>query len=56
MSRVHNFSAGPAALPLAVLQQAQEELLEWRGEGASVMEVSHRGKAFIDCAAEAERR
>lgn len=54
MSRVHNFSAGPAALPLAVLQQAQAELLEWRGEGASVMEVSHRGKAFIDCAAEAE--
>jgi len=55
MSRVHNFSAGPAALPEAVLRQAQAELLEWGGEGASVMEVSHRGKAFIDCAAEAER-
>lgn len=55
MSRVHNFSAGPAALPEAVLRQAQAELLEWGGTGASVMEVSHRGQAFIDCAAEAER-
>lgn len=55
MSRVHNFSAGPAALPEAVLRQAQEELLDWHGQGASVMELSHRGKAFIDIAAEAER-
>ena len=54
MSRAHNFSAGPAALPEAVLRQVQEEMLEWKGERASVMEVSHRGQAFIDCAAEAE--
>jgi phosphoserine aminotransferase len=55
MSRAFNFSAGPAALPEPVLEQARDELLEWRGERASVMEVSHRGQAFIDCAAEAER-
>ena len=55
MSRAFNFSAGPAALPAAVLEQVQHELLEWQGERASVMEVSHRGQAFIDCAAEAER-
>ena len=55
MSRAFNFSAGPAALPEPVLAQVQAELLEWKGERASVMEVSHRGQAFIDCAAEAER-
>ena len=55
MSRAFNFSAGPAALPADVLVQVQNELLEWKGERASVMEVSHRGQAFIDCAAEAER-
>lgn len=55
MSRAYNFSAGPAALPEPVLQQARDELLEWRGERASVMEVSHRGKAFVDCAAQSER-
>ncbi|HLU12961.1 MAG TPA: 3-phosphoserine/phosphohydroxythreonine transaminase [Arenimonas sp.] len=55
MSRAFNFSAGPAALPESVLRQVQAELLEWRGERASVMEVSHRGKAFVECAAEAER-
>jgi phosphoserine aminotransferase len=55
MSRAFNFSAGPAALPAAVLSQVQAEMLEWKGERASVMEVSHRGQAFIDCAAEAER-
>ena len=55
MSRAFNFSAGPAALPVAVLAQVQAEMLEWKGERASVMEVSHRGQAFIDCAAEAER-
>jgi phosphoserine aminotransferase len=54
MSRAFNFSAGPAALPESVLRQAQAELLEWGGERASVMEVSHRGQAFIDCAAQAE--
>ena len=55
MSRAFNFSAGPAALPAAVLSRVQDEMLEWKGERASVMEVSHRGQAFIDCAAEAER-
>jgi len=54
MSRAFNFSAGPAALPVAVLEQVRDELLDWRGEGASVMELSHRGQAFIDCAAAAE--
>jgi len=52
--RVFNFSAGPAVLPLEVLEQAQAELTDWKGSGMSVMEVSHRGKAFIACAAEAE--
>ena len=52
--RAFNFSAGPAALPEPVLVQARDELLEWGGERASVMEVSHRGKAFIACAAQAE--
>jgi phosphoserine aminotransferase len=55
MSRVYNFSAGPAGLPEVVLRQAQAELLEWGGVGASVMEISHRGKHFIELAAEAER-
>jgi len=55
MSRAFNFSAGPAALPEAVLQQAREELLEWRDERASVMEISHRGKGFVALAEEAER-
>ncbi|MBS0431046.1 MAG: 3-phosphoserine/phosphohydroxythreonine transaminase [Proteobacteria bacterium] len=49
-----NFSAGPAALPEAVLRQAQEELPEWGGARASVMEVSHRGKAFVAMAQQAE--
>jgi phosphoserine aminotransferase len=47
MTRVHNFSAGPAALPLEVLQQAADEMLDWHGSGMSVMEMSHRGKEFI---------
>ena len=54
MSRAFNFSAGPATLPESVLLQVQQELLEWQDERASVMEVSHRGKAFVDCAAQAE--
>lgn len=45
-TRVHNFNAGPAALPLPVLQRAQAELLEYGGQGMSVMEMSHRSKAF----------
>jgi phosphoserine aminotransferase len=52
--RVFNFAAGPATLPLEVLEQAREELTDWQGSGMSVMEVSHRGKAFIACAEEAE--
>ncbi|MEJ2309415.1 MAG: 3-phosphoserine/phosphohydroxythreonine transaminase [Gammaproteobacteria bacterium] len=54
MARVFNFSAGPAALPEAVLEKAQKELLEWNGSGMSVMEMSHRGKAFMGIAARAE--
>ena len=48
MSRVYNFSAGPSAFPESVLQQAQQEMLEWRDSGMSVMEMSHRGKHFSD--------
>jgi len=55
MSRIYNFSAGPAALPEAVLKQVQAEMLEWNGAGASVMEVSHRGKPFMQTAAQAEQ-
>lgn len=55
MPRVYNFSAGPAILPEAVLKQAQEELLDWHGAGASIMEMSHRGKEFVSVAAEAEQ-
>jgi phosphoserine aminotransferase len=54
MTRVFNFSAGPAALPEPVLRQAAEEMLDWHGSGMSVMEMSHRGKEFIAIAAEAE--
>lgn len=54
MARVINFSAGPAVLPLEVLQQAQAELIDWQGLGMSVMEISHRSKAFIKVAEQAE--
>jgi len=54
MTRVYNFSAGPAALPEEVLTQARDELLDWHGAGMSVMEMSHRGKEFMSIAAEAE--
>jgi phosphoserine aminotransferase len=54
VSRVWNFSAGPAALPQVVLERAQREMLDWNGSGASVMEQSHRGKRFIDMAAQTE--
>lgn len=50
----YNFSAGPAVLPKAVLQQARDELLDWHDCGMSVMEMSHRGKQFMDIAARAE--
>jgi len=54
MSRVINFSAGPAALPLEVLEQAKAELPDWQGSGMSVMEISHRSKAFLAVAKQAE--
>ncbi|MDP7297299.1 MAG: aminotransferase class V-fold PLP-dependent enzyme, partial [Gammaproteobacteria bacterium] len=54
MSRVTNFSAGPAALPLEVLEQARAEIPDWQDSGMSVMEVSHRSKAFIAIAETAE--
>lgn len=54
MSRVYNFSAGPAALPEEVLLQARDEMLDWKGSGMSVMEMSHRGKEFSSIAEEAE--
>ena len=54
MTRVFNFSAGPAALPEPVLRQAAAEMLDWHGSGMSVMEMSHRGKEFISIANEAE--
>jgi phosphoserine aminotransferase len=46
MARAFNFSAGPAVMPEAVLQQAAAEMLDWQGSGMSVMEMSHRGKEF----------
>ena len=54
MSRVFNFSAGPAALPLEVLEKIRNDLPDWQGTGMSVMEVSHRGKEFMELAARAE--
>ena len=54
MERIFNFSAGPAALPQAVLEQARDELVNWRGCGMSVMEMSHRGKEYMAIQAEAE--
>ncbi|HKW57799.1 MAG TPA: 3-phosphoserine/phosphohydroxythreonine transaminase [Candidatus Acidoferrum sp.] len=58
VKRVHNFNAGPGALPLPVLERIQEELLDWRGSGMSVMEMSHRSPEFesINAAAEAGLR
>jgi len=55
MSRIYNFSAGPAVLPEPVLRQAAEEMLDWQGSGMSVMEMSHRGKEFVGIAAQAEQ-
>ena len=54
MSRVFNFSAGPAALPTEVLERASEEMLDYQGTGMSVMEMSHRSPAFIEIAERAE--
>ena len=55
MSRVYNFSAGPAVLPEEVLKEAAEEMLDYRGTGMSVMEMSHRSKAFQGIIDEAEQ-
>ena len=54
MSRVYNFSAGPAALPLEVLETIRNDIPDWLGLGMSVMEVSHRGKEFVALAARCE--
>ena len=54
MSRVYNFSAGPAVLPEEVLKEAADEMLDYRGTGMSVMEMSHRSKAFETIIQEAE--
>ena len=54
--RVANFNAGPGALPLAVLERIREELLDWRGSGMSVMEMSHRSPEFESINADAEAR
>ncbi|RUP28893.1 MAG: 3-phosphoserine/phosphohydroxythreonine transaminase [Curvibacter sp.] len=54
MTRPYNFSAGPAAIPEEVLQQAAAEMLDWHGSGMSVMEMSHRGKEFISIYEQAE--
>jgi phosphoserine aminotransferase len=55
MSRVVNFSAGPAMLPAEVLARAGDEMLDWQGCGTSVMEMSHRGKEFMSIAAQTEQ-
>ncbi|MDH3979824.1 MAG: 3-phosphoserine/phosphohydroxythreonine transaminase, partial [Gammaproteobacteria bacterium] len=54
MSAIYNFSAGPAMLPAAVMQQAREEFLDWHGVGMSVMEMSHRSKEYLSIATRAE--
>ncbi|MGX8686603.1 MAG: 3-phosphoserine/phosphohydroxythreonine transaminase [bacterium] len=54
MARVYNFSAGPAMLPVEVLQEAADEMLDYRGSGMSVMEMSHRGKIYDGIIKEAE--
>ncbi|CAG0990956.1 phosphoserine aminotransferase [Methylophilaceae bacterium] len=54
MTQIYNFSAGPAVLPKDVLAQARDEMMDWHGSGMSVMEMSHRGKEFMQIADEAE--
>lgn len=54
MTRFANFCAGPASMPTAVLEKAQNEMLDWRGTGASVMEISHRSADYIEIASKAE--
>ena len=55
MSRVYNFSAGPAMLPEEVIKRAAAEMMDWNGSGMSVMEMSHRGKEFMSIADRAEQ-
>jgi len=55
MARVYNFSAGPAVLPEEVLREAAEEMLDYKGTGMSVMEMSHRSKAFEGIIGDAEK-
>src|SRR5690606_64375 len=55
MTRAYNFCAGPAALPEAVLKQAQAEMLDFQGRGLSVMEMSHRSDAYMAIAKKAEQ-
>ena len=55
MSRVHNFSAGPAVLPPEVLQQVRDDIPSWKNSGMTVMEVSHRGKDFTETAEKADQ-
>ncbi len=56
MNRIHNFSAGPAILPLEVLQKAQEEFVDYKGSGTSIMEKSHRGADYLEVDAHARAR
>ena len=56
MKRVHNFSAGPAVLPLEVLEKAQAELVDYQGTGTSIMEKSHRGPEYTEVDAQARER
>ena len=55
MSRVYNFSAGPAVMPEEVLREAAAEMMDYRGCGMSVMEMSHRSRDFQDILDEADR-
>ena len=56
MSRVYNFSAGPSCLPESVLQEAAAEMLDYKGSGQSVMEMSHRSKNYEPIIQDAEAR
>src|SRR5438477_5064270 len=53
-ARIFNFGAGPATMPVEVLEKAKWELVNWHEAGMSVMEMSHRGKEFVSIAAGAE--
>ena len=53
-NRVHNFSAGPATLPLEVLESIKEELINYKDIGSSIIEISHRDKTFVEIAEKTE--